>query len=80
LDLKVNFLRPVAPDGATLTANAEVTHRGRSIAVVACEVLNDDAKKVAVATETILILPGRPWERPVYVVDEVPEWGTGSPP
>jgi uncharacterized protein (TIGR00369 family) len=76
LDLKVNFLRPVTPDGATLTANATVTHRGRSIAVVASEVLNYQGKKVALATETILILPGRPWERPIYVVDEVPEWGT----
>ena len=80
LDLKVNFLRPVVPDGALLTANATVTHRGRSVAFVASEVLNDDGKKVAVASETILILPGRPWERPVYVVDEVPEWGTGKLP
>jgi uncharacterized protein (TIGR00369 family) len=77
LDLKVNFLRPVLPDDGWLSAMATVTHRGRSVAVVACEVVNESGKKVAVASETILILPGRPWERPVYVVDESPGWGVG---
>jgi uncharacterized protein (TIGR00369 family) len=72
LDLKVNFLRPVLPNGSTLTAEASVTHRGRSVAVVTSEVTNADGRKVAVASETILILPDRPWERPVYVVDELP--------
>jgi hypothetical protein len=40
--------------------------------VVASEVTNEDGRKVAVASETILILPDRPWERPVYVADELP--------
>jgi uncharacterized protein (TIGR00369 family) len=71
LDLKVNFLRPVLPDGGLLTARATVTHRGRSIAVVGCEILNAAGKQVAVAGETILVLPDRSWDRPVYVQDEV---------
>jgi uncharacterized protein (TIGR00369 family) len=71
LDLKINFLRPVLPDGGLLTARATVNHRGRSIAVVNCEILNAGGKQVAVAGETILILPERSWERPVYVADEV---------
>ena len=74
LDLKVNFLRPVVPDGSKLVARASVTHRGRSVAVVAGDVVNKDGKKVAIANETILILPDRPWERPVYVVDEAQPW------
>jgi len=74
LDLKVNFLRPVLPDGSTLSAKATVTHRGRSVAVITSEVVNEDGKKIAVASETILILADRAWERPVYVVDEAPEW------
>jgi len=72
LDLKVNFLRPVFPDGSDLTATATVTHRGRNVAVVSSELTAANGKRVAVANETTLILPGRPWDRPVYVVDEAP--------
>jgi uncharacterized protein (TIGR00369 family) len=72
LDLKVNFLRPVIPDGSELTASATITHRGRNVAVVAGEVTAANGKRVAVGNETILILPDRPWDRPVYVVDERP--------
>jgi uncharacterized protein (TIGR00369 family) len=32
IDLKVNFLRPVPPDGAELTASARVVHRGATMA------------------------------------------------
>src|SRR6202011_221442 len=38
LDLKVNFLRPVLPDGGLITSKATDIHRGRSIAVVSCEI------------------------------------------
>lgn len=78
LDLKVNFLRPVLPDGGPLTAKATVTHRGRSIAVAGCEILNEAGKQVAVASETILILPGRSWDRPVYVADDVSAAAPGA--
>lgn len=50
LDVKVNYLRPVMPDGRPLTATAEVTHRGRSLAVAHATVHNADGKPVALAT------------------------------
>jgi uncharacterized protein (TIGR00369 family) len=60
LDLKVNFLRPVLPDMRDLTAEAVVTHRGRSIAIASCRVTNADGKPVALATGSSMYLPGRP--------------------
>jgi uncharacterized protein (TIGR00369 family) len=61
LDLKVNFLRPVFPDGRDLRATATVVHRGRSLAVSRAEVTNADGKAVAVATGTAMIREGHPW-------------------
>jgi uncharacterized protein (TIGR00369 family) len=61
LDLKVNFVRPVFPDMRDLTAEARVTHRGRSLAVATCELRNADGKTVAVGTSSSIILPGRQW-------------------
>jgi uncharacterized protein (TIGR00369 family) len=60
LDLKANFLRPVAFDGADLTANAEVIHSGRTIAITRAEVTNAEGKPVLVATGSSMFLPGRP--------------------
>jgi uncharacterized protein (TIGR00369 family) len=60
VDLKVYFLRPVAPDGRDLVARGTVIHRGRSIAIGTAEVFDADGKKVAVATGSSVILPGRP--------------------
>lgn len=59
LDLKVYFLRPVAPDGRDLTATSEITHRGRTLAIGTSEVLDADGKRVAVATASAMLLPGR---------------------
>jgi uncharacterized protein (TIGR00369 family) len=70
MDLKINFLRPVLPDGE-LTASATVIHRGRTIAVVNCEIRDAEGKLAATATSSVLILPGRHWERPVQVADEI---------
>ena len=50
VDLKVNFLRPVACDGSLLSARAAVVQRGRSLAVATCEVVGADGKRVALAT------------------------------
>ena len=50
VDLKVNFLRPVACDGSLLTAHAQVVQRGRSLAVATSEVVSADGKRVALAT------------------------------
>jgi uncharacterized protein (TIGR00369 family) len=60
LDLKVNMLRPVAPDMRDLTAKAEVVHRGRTLAIASCRIENADGKPVALATGSSMYLPGRP--------------------
>jgi uncharacterized protein (TIGR00369 family) len=70
LDLKVNFLRPVRPHRGEVTAHAKVTHKGRTLAIVDVEV-HAEGKLAAIANETVLILPGRDWEKPIDVADEV---------
>jgi uncharacterized protein (TIGR00369 family) len=71
LDLKINYLRPVMPAEGELVAKAHLVHRGRTITVVTCEIVNAAGKVVAIASGSVLILPGRPWDRPVYVEDEL---------
>ena len=70
IDLKVNFLRPVVASEGRLSARSTVIHRGRSLAVTSCEIRGPDSKIVAIANESVLILPGRSWDRPVRVGDE----------
>jgi uncharacterized protein (TIGR00369 family) len=72
LDLKVNFLRPVNPDGRDLTGRGTLIHRGRTMAVGRAELTDADDKPVAVAAGTAMILPDRPWhpDRPVVQADE----------
>jgi uncharacterized protein (TIGR00369 family) len=60
-DFKVNFLRPVRPDGADLTATGRVIHRGKTIVIATAEVLDAAGRKVAMATGSSMVLPGRPW-------------------
>ncbi|HEU5481461.1 MAG TPA: hotdog fold thioesterase, partial [Candidatus Tumulicola sp.] len=71
IDLKLYFLRPVVPADGVLVARGKVVHRGCTIAVVACEITGPDGALVAQATGSVLILPGRHWERPVRVADEM---------
>ncbi len=61
LDLKVNFLRPVTPDGRELVARATVEQRGRTIAVTTCRIDDADGKRVAMASGSAMISPDRPW-------------------
>jgi uncharacterized protein (TIGR00369 family) len=72
LDLKVQFLRPVFP-GAPIIARSQVVHKGRTMAVANCE-LSVDGKKVALATGSTLIAPGRIVDRdnPLVPADEPP--------
>ena len=72
LDLSVNFIRAVTAGSGDLRFRATVTHPGRAVAVVSCQAVDTRDKLIASAVETILVLPGRPWERPVNVGDEVP--------
>jgi uncharacterized protein (TIGR00369 family) len=60
VDLKVYFLRPVSPNGRDLVAEGAVIHRGRRVAIGTSEVFDADGKKVAVASGSALVLPGRP--------------------
>jgi acyl-CoA thioesterase len=66
VDLKINFLRPVFPDGTMLTARATILHRGKSVAVAQCEVSNAEGKRVALGLATVLIRTDAPW----HPVDE----------
>src|SRR5205814_4843511 len=70
LDLTLHMFRPVIPGPGELTARAKVVHRGRTIAVTQCDISDAQDKLVAQATASQLILPGRPWDRPVNVADE----------
>jgi uncharacterized protein (TIGR00369 family) len=60
VDVKVNFLRPVFPDGKDLVARGTVTHRGRTIAVAGADVFGSDGRKVATATGSTMIVAERP--------------------
>ena len=71
IDLKLYLLRPVLPADGELIARATVAHRGRGLAISTCEVTGPDGGVVAQATGSVLILPGRHWERPVQVADEI---------
>lgn len=69
LDLKVSFLRPVMPDGRSITAAAKVVHRGRSFIVADAEIVNADGKVVVRATSSAAVMEGRSWTS--AVIDEV---------
>jgi uncharacterized protein (TIGR00369 family) len=58
IDLKVNFLRPVMPDGRDLVAVGRVRHAGRTIAVAEADVLDARGKAVAVATGSAMLVRG----------------------
>jgi uncharacterized protein (TIGR00369 family) len=60
LDFKVNYLRPVFPDGEDMTARSRILHRGRTLVVAAAELTNAEGKQVALATGSSMYLPGRP--------------------
>lgn len=76
LDLKVNYLRPVLPDGSLMTARATLVHRGRSMAVATAEITNEEGKRIALASSSSMLLPGRPWNDIAGAAErEVPEPG-----
>ena len=71
LDLKVQFLRPVYPDGRLLRAEGEVVHRGRNFAAARVTVANEDGKTVVLGYSSAVIIGGRSWGSFV-VADEAP--------
>ena len=63
---------PTPDERRELLARARVVHRGRTIAVGTCELLDRSGKPAAMASGTAVILPGRGWDRPVRVEEELP--------
>src|SRR5207247_6026305 len=49
LDLKVDFLRPIVPDGSIVHIDARVLHSGRSLAVASAEAFTAEGKRAVVA-------------------------------
>lgn len=75
LDLKVNFLRPLLPDGQDLTVEGRVAHRGRNFLVASADVRNADGKVIATGTSSATVAAG-PWAATSAPADEaVPEPG-----
>jgi uncharacterized protein (TIGR00369 family) len=70
LDLKLNFLRPVLPDGGLMTAIATLAHRGRTMAVATAELYNEDGKRIALASASAMLLPSRPWSDLAGIADQ----------
>ena len=56
LELKINFVQPVFDE--KLTAKAKVAHRGKTVGLVECDVLNEQGKLVARASSTCSVLHG----------------------
>lgn len=56
LELKINFLRPVFDE--KLTAKAKVAHRGKSVGLVECDIVNEAGKLVARTSSTCSVLRG----------------------
>jgi uncharacterized protein (TIGR00369 family) len=79
IDLKVNFLRPVLPERDELQAQAAVVHRERTISLVNCDIVDASGKLAARATSSFLMLPGRFWEHPVHLGDELRQAANTSP-
>jgi uncharacterized protein (TIGR00369 family) len=73
LDLRVQYLRPLMPDGGEIKVTATVFHRGRTLGVVNAEVLNPEGKVAATATSTFLVVPDFNWASDTWAVppDEV---------
>lgn len=60
IDLKVNFLRPVQPDGREIVAHGRIRHAGRTMGVAEAKVVNADGKPVALATGSAMVVADRP--------------------
>jgi uncharacterized protein (TIGR00369 family) len=57
LELHINFLRPVWD--AKLTAKGRIVSRGRTVAMTACDILDEGQRHIATLTATQMILRGK---------------------
>ena len=58
IELKLNFVRPLASDGREARAHAKLIHGGRRIAVAGAEVVDADGRLIAVATGSAVAAGG----------------------
>ena len=59
VETKVNFVRPIAPDGAIVRCEGRVLSRGRQIATAEAKLESAEGKLLAHGTSTLIILPPR---------------------
>src|SRR5258706_1173030 len=52
-----------------LLARPRVVHRGRTISVVTCDIVDPAQRLVSQASGPVLVLPGQPWLRPVHAAE-----------
>lgn len=57
LDMNIRFARPALVNSGGLTMTAGVTHRGRRLRMMSCEVTNAEGKRVALASSSALVVP-----------------------
>jgi hypothetical protein len=55
-----------------MTARATLAHRGRTMAVATAELTNEDGKRIALASSSVMLLTGRPWSEIGGAVDRGP--------
>ena len=59
LELKVSYVRAIAPTSGMVTCEGRVLNRGGRVALTEAKVLDKDAKLLAHATSTLLVMkPG----------------------
>ena len=56
LELKINYLRPFWT--GTLLGRGKVVHRGKTVGMIECDVVDDQGRLIARATSTCLALRG----------------------
>jgi uncharacterized protein (TIGR00369 family) len=59
VETKVNFTRPIAPDGGPVRCEGRVLSRGRQIATAEAFLRSAEGKLLAHGTSTLIILPPR---------------------
>jgi uncharacterized protein (TIGR00369 family) len=59
VETKVNFTRPIPPDGSPVRCEGRVVTRGRQIATAEARLLSAEGKVLAHGTSTLIILPPR---------------------
>jgi uncharacterized protein (TIGR00369 family) len=59
VELKLNYLRPLASDGREARAHARLIHRGRRVAVAGADVFDAGGRHIAVASGSAVARPAR---------------------